>query len=450
MLRVVSPTGVSRMFSVTIVSVVSHLFFAHTAQAREFTYPIVDTFQTQCSNSQTLVDECPEKGSAYYGQDAQYIGRMPNYTVNDNGTVRDNHTGLLWAQAIDTNGDGRITVADKMTYDQAMVYAANLRLGGYVDWRVPSIKELYSLMMFDGEDPSGLRGKSSATVRPFIDQTVFGFESGDLSAGERLIDSQYVSSTKYVAMTMRGDETVFGVNFIDGRIKGYGTRARRGGEKTFYVLAVRGNSDYGINNYSISGNGTIHDRATGLTWQKSDSEKGMNWGEALEYCETLELAGRTDWRLPNIKELHSIVSYVRSPVTTKSAAIDPSFYSTAITNEAGKRDFPNYWSSTTHVNLQNAKQAAYIAFGRSMGKMHNEWLDVHGAGAQRSDPKVYSGRNYPDGKGPQGDAVRFENFARCVAGGEVTEVEAPSHIERERKTYDLTLEKSPMRSPRRD
>ncbi|MGR5543079.1 DUF1566 domain-containing protein, partial [Vibrio campbellii] len=77
---------------------------------------------------------------------------MPNYTVNDNGTVRDNNTGLLWAQTIDTNRDGRITVADKMTYDQAMVYAANLRLGGYVDWRVPSIKELYSLMMFDGED----------------------------------------------------------------------------------------------------------------------------------------------------------------------------------------------------------------------------------------------------------------------------------------------------------
>ncbi|WP_239670889.1 hypothetical protein [Vibrio variabilis] len=40
--------------------------------------------------------------------------------------------------------------------------------------------------------------------------------------------------------------------------------------------------------------------------------------------------------------------------------------------------------------------------------MNGKWIDVHGAGAQRSDPKQYTGVDYPEGHGPQGDAVRYE------------------------------------------
>ena len=76
--------------------------------------------------------------------------------------------------------------------------------------------------MFDGQDPSGINGKGDYALIPFIDNSYFGYDSGDTKAGERLIDSQYISSTKYVSTTMKGDQTVFGVNFIDGRIKGYG------------------------------------------------------------------------------------------------------------------------------------------------------------------------------------------------------------------------------------
>ena len=42
---------------------------------------------------------------------------------------------------------------------------------------------------------------------------------------------------------------------------------------------------------------------------------------ALRWCESLVHAGQTDWRLPNAKELHSIVDYSRSPDTTGTAAI---------------------------------------------------------------------------------------------------------------------------------
>ena len=41
-------------------------------------------------------------------------------------------------------------------------------------------------------------------------------------------------------------------------------------------------------------------------------------------------------------------------------------------------------------------------------------MDVHGAGCQRSDPKVGDPANYPYGHGPQGDVIRIYNYVRCV------------------------------------
>ncbi|MCK9192197.1 MAG: hypothetical protein M0P10_11735 [Sphaerochaetaceae bacterium] len=58
------------------------------------TYPLVDTNQGLCfDNSQQI--EAPEKGEAFYGQDAQYTGNVPSYTDNGDGTVTDNVTGLI-------------------------------------------------------------------------------------------------------------------------------------------------------------------------------------------------------------------------------------------------------------------------------------------------------------------------------------------------------------------
>jgi hypothetical protein len=144
----------------------------------------------------------------------------------------------------------------------------------------------------------------------------------------------------------------------------------------------------------------------------------MDWQEALAFCQNLTTAGYDDWRLPNAKELQSIVDYTRSPDTTNSAAIDPLFNVTPITNEAGEGDYPAYWSSTTHANFRNGSNAAYVNFGRSMGNMNGNWLDVHGAGAQRSDPKSGDPTNWLTGHGPQGDAIRIYNYVRCTRGGE--------------------------------
>ena len=156
----------------------------------------------------------------------------------------------------------------------------------------------------------------------------------------------------------------------------------------------------------------------------------MNWEEALAHVQELNEQnhlGYSDWRLPNAKELQSIVDYVRSPDATNSAAIDPAFNVTAITNEAGQLDWAFYWTGTTHASARGGQEAAYITFGRGLGYMSGRFADVHGAGCQRSDPKFGSADQYPTGRGPQGDAVRIDNFVRVVRGGAV-ELAAPIAI----------------------
>jgi hypothetical protein len=267
----------------------------------------------------------------------------------------------------------------------------------------------------------------------YIDTRFFEFKYGDESLGERPIDCQDWSATTYVSTTMNGNATAFGVNFADGRIKGYPKNMnRREGPvaNRLYVRYVRGNPDYGKNDLHDNGDGTIADRATGLMWSKADSGKGMDWEAALAWVQAKNeenYLGHSDWRLPNAKELQSIVDYSRSPDTTNSAAIDPVFVCTSINNEGGKVDFPFYWTGTTHLDGPPNRQgtaAVYVAFGRALGWMQmppgqGEYrlLDVHGAGAQRSDPKAGNAADFPYGRGPQGDVIRINNFVRLVRSG---------------------------------
>ena len=131
--------------------------------------------------------------------------------------------------------------------------------------------------------PSGPSAEG-ARLTPFIDTNYFRFAYGDVSQGERVIDSQYASSTKYVGKSFRGYAKLFGVNFADGRIKGYDLSMPGGRmEKTFFVQCVRGNPDYGTNAFHDNGDGTITDRATGLMWSKTDSGKSLNWEAALAW-----------------------------------------------------------------------------------------------------------------------------------------------------------------------
>ncbi|MBN2857643.1 MAG: DUF1566 domain-containing protein [Candidatus Delongbacteria bacterium] len=387
-------------------------------------YRIAGTGQTNSYDNSSVIT-APTAGQPFYGQNSNHPGNEPAYTDNGDGTVTDNVTGLMWEKSTDRNGDGSVDYYDKLTYSNALSGASSCTTGGYSDWRLPTIKELYSLIMYYGAEPNP-EATTQGTAVPYINTDYFTFAYGDLSANERLIDAQYATSTIYVSTTMGGQTTMFGVNFADGRIKGYPASS----VKKYYVQYCRDNTAYGTNQFVSNGDGTVTDSATGLMWMQNDNGTGLLWENALSYAENYTFAGYSDWRLPDAKELESIIDYSRSPSTTSSAAIDPVFNCTQITNEAGDADYPYYWSSTTFCSQTpaNGVNAAYLSFGRAMGYMYEfgGWIDVHGAGAQRSDPKTGDPGDYPYGFGPQGDAIRIYNYVRLVRTVSV-ELEVPSN-----------------------
>lgn len=382
-----------------ILLITLFVFQCSFAQDQKQTYPIVDTGVSEFYSDSAIIKE-PKSNDKFYGQDANYTGNQPSYTNNGDGTITDTVTGLMWEQHM----------GEKITFEEAFKKAENSTLGGYSDWRVPTIKELYSLMLFTGQ----VKGAKSFDL--FIDTNYFNQPLGNTSKDEREIDAQTWSSTEYVGRTMRNDATVFGVNFIDGRIKGYPTYHPRTKEpNTMFFRMVRGNTSYGKNNFIDNGDGTISDLSTGLMWQKTDDGTSRDWSESLNYAENLTLGSKSDWRLPNAKELQSIVDYTRSLQTSNSPAINPIFETSEIKDADGNINYPFFWTSTTHKDGRNPYgSAVYIAFGEGQGKMRGNLMDVHGAGCQRSDPKSGNKNNYPQFFGPQGDVRYVYNYVRCV------------------------------------
>lgn len=367
---------------------------------------------------------------ALYGQDANYLkGKKMAFKNNNDGTITDQNTGLIWQEIPTKKG---------FDWNDAEKYTEDLKLGGYDDWRMPTAKELFSISDFN----SGW---------PYIDTAYFSLVNNEF------IDTseQYWSSNKYVGHTEEGGFTAaFGVNYATGHIKAYageaiknsieqkglpsgeenGQRSGGGGGKgggrqkpdsnqepnsnanrpsgnpnLKHVRAVRG-TVYGINDFVDNKNGTITDQATGLMWSTNDSEKGLDWKNALQYAENSNLAGYTDWRLSNVKELQGIVDYSYAPDAKKllqdGPAINPLFSTTEISNENGERDYPYFWTSTS-ARFQKGTPyyyAWYVAFGKAVNK---EGKDFHGAGAVRFGPK--------DEKGPASqDAERYYNYVRLV------------------------------------
>jgi len=162
---------------------------------------------------------------------------------------------------------------------------------------------------------------------------------------------------------MHGDAAVFGVNFADGRIKAY-PRLQPGRPSgppaAIFACFVRGNPDYGYDAYLSGGEETVQDQARGLTWQRRDDGVQRTWSEALAYCQNLALAGTADWRLPNAKELQSLIDYSRAPAATDTAAIPPGFEASAVESY--------FWNSTTLLDGPpdlRASRAVYVAFGRA-------------------------------------------------------------------------------------
>jgi hypothetical protein len=282
-------------------------------------WDVPDTGQAACyeqvSYGWVVKSPCPAAGEAMYGQDANYAINPQSYTKLDSAgaalsddaaewaMVQDNVTGLVWEVKTAANKD------TTYTWENALNFAENLTLGGFSDWRLPTVKELSSIIN---------RGR----VNPAINTTYFASTASDY----------YWSATAWAD----GSGQVWAVKFNDGRVPILDDMST---SNSFYVRAVRGEKlTYG--GFIDNGDGTVTDMSTGLMWQQDTEIATWSWTQALDYCETLELGDYTDWRLPNINELQSLLDYGKVNMSIDSGA----FPNTSNTS---------YWSSTTHADSRN-------------------------------------------------------------------------------------------------
>jgi hypothetical protein len=267
------------------------------------TFKLPDTGQTKCYRGVDPYDEIPCAGT---GQDGAYVQNPLSYTDNGNGTVTDNNTGLVWQQQDDGPGYNWYVASgiyDATQNPESMDVCGSLDLGGATDWRLPTKKELMSIVDYAIPFPG-----------PTNNTAYFQNRRG---------------SNDWSSTTVAGDpDSAMHVNFEIGGVysdyKFYGLSVRcvRGGQSPSSPL---------IDN----GNGTVTDSRTSLIWQQGETEL-MSWGAALSYCEGLNLGGSTAWRLPNIKELESLTDDTQS-----NPSIDTSMFPNTYAS--------GYWSSTTNA-----------------------------------------------------------------------------------------------------
>jgi hypothetical protein len=131
----------------------------------------------------------------------------------------------------------------------------------------------------------------------------------------------------------------------------------------------------------------VTDSLTGLIWQKTHATF-ENWQTALDRCDALDYANKTDWRLPDAHELASLVSYNRFGPAS---------------------DFPDmpsvsFWSSSSCHVWTGPGQAVYVSFdGGSLSIRYKE--AIHNDDPERIDVRCVRG-----GSSPVSGADRFQEI----------------------------------------
>jgi hypothetical protein len=213
---------------------------------------------------------------------------------NGDGTVTDDVTGLMWIQNDVSQSQGK---------DAACAYCESLEFAGYSDWRAPSIEELQTIIDYRYHSPA-------------IDGSIF-----DTTA----IGDSYWSSTPLPSIP----SFAWGIYSSNGIVDSLFTNS--------YIRCVRG--DVLETTFVSYGDDETVTSSDGLVWSKQTSLSGMNWEEANTYCSSFEAGGMSDWFLPTVEELRTIVAFDRV-----NPAIDTDLF------EVPSGD-AFYWTATEEADL---------------------------------------------------------------------------------------------------
>ena len=222
--------------------------------------------------------DCPSEGEAFYGQDAQYAEKgfcaPKSFTVagtTEQPVINDRNTGLGWQKSTRTVG---------ATWSDAYNYCENLTYGGYSDWRMPTIKEFDTIL--------DLGKRTGADPNYFSNP-----------AGTFWVDNKNETADKLWYIYLQTVKS-WPVSYNNNTNYKYDVRCVRGTELT----------EPTSESFSSDTTGVVKDTDTGLYWSTPGSR--VNWKDAFEQCENSTTGGYTDWRLPNINELSSLLNYSKT------------------------------------------------------------------------------------------------------------------------------------------
>jgi hypothetical protein len=297
-----------------------------------------------------------------HGEDADYSRNPMSFTISDDGdVVIDNNTGLMWernlnwrwGKTVPPKGKWRAQdvfgykdgATKQRPYHEGVQYCKNLNLGGYDDWRMASMKEGHTIAHY-------------ATARPTIWQKYFN----DTNAGLKGYGDRGKGGMWGGPLAPDHHNSGWHLGFIDGHMMGY----PRGGYKTTRCVRADNNGGYFLPDLVDNSNGTVTDRLTNLMWMQATDGIKRTWEPSIQYCENLEFAGHSDWKLPHNKELSSLVDLRKSkPAIDTTYFPDTEYKAYYWSRTPETRDaFRNMMSETTvqpeDMDFDNAKENAFF------------------------------------------------------------------------------------------
>ena len=136
------------------------------------------------------------------------------------------------------------------------------------------------------------------------------------------------------------------------------------GEVNSYTSTFGEDNDYTINPpfFIVNGKGTVTDTITNLMWQQTDGGE-MSIESAQLYCDSLNLAGYSDWRLPNAHEAFSILNHQYS-----NPALDITIFPKTLaeywwTSDKQVNDVSKIWATNSGGGIGNHPKSETISAG---------------------------------------------------------------------------------------
>jgi hypothetical protein len=282
------------------------------------------------------------------------------FTDNQNGTVTDNLTGLIWLK--DGGCLGTATWASGIAAVNQLASGAcglsdNSKAG---QWRMPNLNELESLVDVSESDPALSAGNPFENVSNGIYWTSTSYWGGETGSPDawsvRLSDGRYINdSTLNVKAT--SSNAVWAVRGAGGGA----IKLQSTGMYVPYVTGDDGSLQTGVpptfSRWIDNGNGTITDTVTGLVWLKQANCMSGQWADAVAAVNQLASGkcGLTDnsvagqWRMPNRREMLSLSDRMETNHADFFNQTYQTPYSTlnqaAVFADFVVSDF--YWTSTT-------------------------------------------------------------------------------------------------------